>query len=98
MTKPIVIFLKQKLLIFYRQFLCEHSDAFAHKVKLLLYPAERKTPPFLGKASNAQFHIPPSHRKTGGLSVRFSGARHCTLMRQGFNLDIEGLSCLCIIS
>ena len=92
------LFRKQKLLIFYQQFLCEHSDAFADKVKFLLYPAEKKIPPFVGKASNARLHIPPSHRKTEGLSVRFSQAGYCTLVRQGFNLDVEGLSSLCIIS
>jgi hypothetical protein len=91
MTKPIFLFRKQKLLIFYQQFLCKHSYAFADKVKLLFYPAERKIPPFVRKASNARLIVPPSHRKTEGISVRFSQARHCTLVRQGFKPDVEGL-------
>jgi hypothetical protein len=57
MTKPIVVFRKQKPLIFYQQYLCENSDAFAEKVKLLLYPAERKIPLFVRKASTARLHV-----------------------------------------
>ena len=81
----------------YQQFLCEHSDAFADKVKLLLYPTERKIPPFVRKASNSLLPVPPSHRKPEGLSVRFSQTRHCTLVWQGFKLEVEGPSCFCII-
>jgi len=90
-------FSQKKLLIFYQQFLCEHSDAFADKVKLLLYSTETKILPFVRKASNALLLVLPSHRKTEGLSVRFSQDRHCTLARQGFKLEVRH-SCLCIIS
>jgi hypothetical protein len=69
----------------YQQFLCEHSNNVADKVKIVLYRAERKIPANVRKVSNEALPLPSSHRKPEGLSLRVSQARHCTLVRPGFN-------------